>query len=58
MSKQQFQKKALRVSTVRGERNTDAHLVRRVYFYVNILCVTPVKYFRLHPKNALCSYIE
>lgn len=53
MSKQQqFQEKALRVSSVCGERNTDAHLVR-VYFYVNrrILCISAVKSFRPQDKS-------
>lgn len=48
MSKHQFHKKALRASRVRGERNTDAHLVSRVYFHVNrrIRCISAVLYFR------------
>lgn len=53
MSKQQFLGKALRASRVCGERNTDAHLVQRVYFHVNrrMLCISAVKYFRPTAKS-------
>lgn len=46
-SEPQFHKKALRVSGECGERNTDTHLLRRVYFHVNrrIPCISAVRHF-------------